>query len=187
MSIQISHQANIMIPHYYIILYSGLASYYYGHLEPNRSIELNRCYYNTMVDESYVVEEKDNTTYCYSRKPISECEDCQKTPIENIYTVHFTASCGKPEWCRKNHKVDLCMELFFRWHDIRLSLEEEWLDKFPGYNPNLFNSSTVADMDVLNQYHGHCDPGRNQGYIPLTFPNTTYSKDQLLIDHHFRA
>ena len=28
----------------------GLASYYYGHLQPGRSVELNRCYYNTMVD-----------------------------------------------------------------------------------------------------------------------------------------
>ena len=27
----------------------GLASYYYGEYALNRSVELNRCYYNTMV------------------------------------------------------------------------------------------------------------------------------------------
>jgi hypothetical protein len=143
-----------------------------------------------MVDEPYVVE-KDNTSVCYTRKPLSECENCQETPIENIFTAHFTATCGKPEWCQSKHKIDLCMELFLRWHDLRRSLEEEWADKFPGYTANLFSvdpvvQSSIEDMDILNKFHGHCNPGRHYGYIPLTFPNTT-TEDGQLIDHPTRT
>ena len=31
----------------------GLASYYYGEIARNRSVEVNRCYFNNMADDPY--------------------------------------------------------------------------------------------------------------------------------------
>jgi hypothetical protein len=87
------------------------------------------------------------------------------------------------------HKIDLCMELFLRWHDLRRSLEEEWANRFPWYNTNLFCVDPLVQLsmeDILNKFHGHCNPERHFGYIPLTFPNTTTEDDQL-IDHPTRS
>jgi hypothetical protein len=148
----------------------GLASYYYGQFEHNRSIELNRCYYNTMVDSPYCT--KRNVTRCRTLE--STCEDCQKTPLQKIYTAHFTI-CGKPDWCRMSaHR--LCMELFGEWHRIRRSLEDEWIAKYPNYSPAVvsFNSTSRSAGDrALASKQGHCRSQR--GYISMEFPNVTAS------------
>ena len=75
----------------------GFASYYYDHVEKGmRSLELNRCNYNSMVDNPYFFNEQKNETLC--RTTEDECEDCRETKLEDVYTSHFTV-CGKPEWC----------------------------------------------------------------------------------------
>lgn len=146
----------------------GLASYYYGHLQHNRSIELNRCHYNTMVDSPYST--KKNTTRCRTLE--STCEDCRTTPLENVYTAHFT-TCGKPDRCRLSAQR-LCMELFAEWHKTRRSLEDEWMIKYPDYSPEFeaINTTSMSTTDPARaSKQGHC--GKTLGYFPMVFPNVT--------------
>jgi hypothetical protein len=135
-----------------------------------------------MVDEAFVFDQQLNTSLCYTRKPESECENCQETPIQNIYTVHFTSTCGKPEYCPSEHRIDLCLELILRWHDVRKSLEDEWMDKYPMYDPMLYSvdpmSSSPAEKDMVDKYHGHCRSEGRDGFIPLSLP--TNVTDQLI-------
>lgn len=167
----------------------GLASYYYGHLQPNRALELNRCYYNTMVDANTnikrVQENNKTTLMCRTLQSLSECEDCQKTNIRDIYTTHFTV-CGKPQWCPNaasknwyNGGADkdvaklLCMELHREWHITRLSLENEWRSKYSHYDP-IFHKVNVTDnyTSFLNFSQGHCAlSGR---YRRMQFPGEFY-------------
>jgi hypothetical protein len=153
----------------------GLASYYYGHIKNStRSVELNRCYYNTMVDNPHSFNEKLNKTLCTTLEPDLSCEDCRRTPLEKVFTVHFTV-CGKPEWCSVQDPDDgkggrLCMELFREWHRVRLSLEIEWMQKLPNYVPQLVNvnASESRSTYLRSFFQGHC---RGSQYIPIEFPN----------------
>jgi hypothetical protein len=154
----------------------GLASYYYGIIKNmTTSVELNRCYYNTMVDNPHSFNEKLNKTLCTTLEPDLSCENCRHTPLEKVYTAHFTV-CGKPEWCSVQDPDDtskgarLCMELFREWHKLRLSLETEWIQNFPNYVPELVyvNASESRRMYLRSFFHGHC---RGSQYIPMKFPN----------------
>jgi hypothetical protein len=152
----------------------GLASYYYGHIKNmTRSVELNRCYYNTMVDNPHSFNKALNKTLCTTLEPDLSCENCRHTPLEKVYTAHFTV-CGKPEWCAVQNPDDgnggrLCMELFREWHKVRLSLEIGWMQKFPNYVPELVhvNASESQHMYLRSFFHGHC---RGNQYIPIKFP-----------------
>ena len=102
----------------------GLASYYYGHYENyTRSVELNRCYFNNMADNPYSFNKDLNKTLCTTLEPDLTCQNCRDTPLDQIYTSHFTV-CGKPDWCQmwdpENNQGRLCMELFREWHKVRL-------------------------------------------------------------------
>jgi hypothetical protein len=141
----------------------GLASYYYGHLQPNRSVELNRCYYNTMVDNPYYNSTKLNRTHmCRTLESDNTCQDCRKTSLDEIYTTHFTV-CGKPEWCNKPVQL-LCTKLLIEWHKVRTTLEQEWSKKYPIH---LYDPPKVEE-NTIGQYEGHCSISRR--YIPMTFP-----------------
>jgi hypothetical protein len=145
----------------------GLASYYYGHIERNRSIELNRCYYNTMVDSPYHIQ--NNISRCRTLE--STCEDCRATALEKIYNAHFTV-CGKPEWCDIIQEERLCLELFGQWHRVRRSLESEWMTKYPPYSPRYewSNSKSTSRYGVaLALRQGHCR--KERAYVPMEFPN----------------
>ena len=160
---------------------TGLASYYYGHLEPNRAIELNRCYYNTMVDNPIYHGEKSNFTMCRTLEPNLKCQDCRKTKLEDIYSVHFTV-CGKPESCKLNHSIPLCRELFLKWHRVRTSLELEWRKKYPGYNPGVadIGNQTGEQTDILRNFGGHCGPK----YMPMVFPRPNSETEKLFWVKH---
>lgn len=163
----------------------GLASYYYGrNIQPvSRAVELNRCYYNTMVDNPHAFNEGLNQTLCTTLE--STCENCRHTPIEKIYTAHFTV-CGKPDWCDKKDPNDerkggkLCMELFRKWHTVRLSLEREWMQQYENYIPELahVNASESQDSYRRSFFQGHCR--QNGQYIPLRFPVTTETATTLI-------
>lgn len=159
----------------------GLASFYYGHYEKsNRSIELNRCYYNTMVDDPYGYEDK----RCKTME--ETCQNCRFTPIKDVYTAHFT-TCGKPDWCNivepsKSEDGALCMDLFRAWHKTRLSLEEEWMVRFPGYDPqrHIVNATESHTAFLLSYMQGHCQEVGQ--YIPMVFPNVGDTDSTLLIE-----
>lgn len=156
---------------------AGLASYYYGHLERNRDIELNRCYYNTMVDEPIHYNEKKNFSMCRTLEPDLKCQDCRKTKLEEIYSVHFTL-CGKPEWCALVHHIPLCRDLLVEWHKLRTSLELEWIERYPDYDPGVprVGNGTDKKTEMMRKFGGHCGPfvdvnGRPiQKYFPMAFP-----------------
>jgi len=150
----------------------GLASFYYDYYEKSkRSIELNRCYYNTMVDEPYHFDKTQKKNIC--RTTENTCENCCATKLEEIYTSHFTV-CGKPEWCltkdpQKSDQDRLCSELFREWHKVRLTLEIDWMKRFDGYVPQLdgLNSTESRENYLESNKMGHCKDG---AYIPLRFP-----------------
>jgi hypothetical protein len=163
----------------------GLASFYYGEFARNRSVELNRCYYDTMVDIPYNEEE----TMCTTLEPDLTCQDCRKTDLENIYIAHFTV-CGKPGWCAnptdwwetemvQSHR--LCMELFREWHLVRLSLENEWKHKYQDYDPGHHTVIDASKSKTFNYYlnftQGHCTGKGKKNYIalkrPTAFENST--------------
>ena len=147
----------------------GFASYYYGHLEPNRAIELNRCYYNTMVDNPVYHNKNTDSKMCRTMEPDLNCQDCRETPYQDIYSAHFTL-CGKPEHCAFDHPVPLCRELHRKWHWFRTLLEREWIQKHPEYNPGVAvikNSFSNKRVEIMREFGNHCNPN----YIPMTFPS----------------
>lgn len=163
----------------------GLASFYYDyHENSKRSVELNRCYYNTMVDNPYDFDKKSNQTLCTTTE--EECEDCRQTKLEDIYTAHFTV-CGKPEWCETINPQDksrrLCSLLMKEWHKTRLSLELEWMNRFSehgGANPTHVYVPALKGVDptestkkrIESHKMGHCD---DSTYIPLIYPTANAS------------
>ena len=129
-----------------------------------------------MVDNPNHFNERTKKTRCRTLEPDRTCQDCRLTPLEEIYTAHFTV-CGKPDACL-NWEHGLCTELFREWHKVRLLLEMDWMAKFPGYVPELrhHNASESREQELLGKYQGHCHGTK---YLPLRFPNS--GKD-LLID-----
>ncbi len=137
----------------------GLASYYYGHFARNRSIELNRCYFNAMVDSPMGID--DDSSRCRTLE--EKCEDCRAVNITKIFSAHFTV-CGKPYKCHALSEP-LCRKLHHKWHLVRLSLEMEWVERFPGYIFSPMQNTTQKLSE------GHCKRnGRKGTYIPLIYP-----------------
>ena len=66
----------------------GFLSYFYGEVHPEHAVELNRCLYNTMVDDPPEADGK-------CRTGEKTCEDCRETPLSEMITVHLT-TCWKP-------------------------------------------------------------------------------------------
>eukprot|EP00535_Pseudo-nitzschia_heimii_P005386 CAMPEP_0197181540 /NCGR_PEP_ID=MMETSP1423-20130617/5797_1 /TAXON_ID=476441 /ORGANISM="Pseudo-nitzschia heimii, Strain UNC1101" /LENGTH=458 /DNA_ID=CAMNT_0042631811 /DNA_START=223 /DNA_END=1599 /DNA_ORIENTATION=- len=161
--------------YYGVATIQGLASYYYDHHEnATRSVELNRCKYNTMVDEPLAINEETNEPSCISRE--EKCEDCTKTELEEIYTAHFTI-CGKPEYCLSisPKTSNLCFKLMREWHLTRLSLELDWMNRFwlerdvesriMPYVPTFSDEAPTNFRDSTKL--GHC---KGREYIPLALP-----------------
>merc|ERR1711862_632920 len=100
----------------------GLLPYFYDHLHPNTAVELNRCVYNTMVDNPYLKVDGVDTK-CKIPNSVN-CEDCRLKTKSQVKLVHFTI-CQKPWGCDfiRNVKTrDLCNPL----HMNGLELEEIW-------------------------------------------------------------
>jgi hypothetical protein len=112
----------------------GLVSYFYGEIQPNTSLELNRCEYNQMVDSPYG-SSKETENQCLTGE--SQCEDCRLATLDRIYTAHYTL-CMKPWWC-PNFKTKsgewlgensrLCSEIHREWHRVRRDFEDRILQR----------------------------------------------------------
>jgi hypothetical protein len=109
---------------------------------------------------------------CRILEPDLQYQDCQKTDLQDIYTAHFTI-CGKPHWCEwsqyKEADYLICMELYWEWHKVRWSLEDEWKSEYPEYDP-VYETVNVKNnyMYYLNFSQGHC--GAKKGCIWMKFP-----------------
>ena len=112
----------------------GLISYYYDQFRPETYVELNQCRYNHMgMDVRFRGK---------CRNGQNSCEDCQETPIGDIYSIHYTM-CRKPWLCIGEGsktmgkskdtlhedilRVDHCLELAREWHKLRIDLEDKLL------------------------------------------------------------
>jgi hypothetical protein len=155
----------------------GLMAYYYDEVAPKTWIELNQCRFNHMgmdilyrANPNFFARYTDNIGKCRNTRP--SCEDCQVTPLSDIYSIHYT-QCRKPWTCtgegsstrstdktampEDNVIVSHCLELATVWHTYRREIEEKL-----GFH----NFSTGTYMPDV--FQGHCNGYGGRGYISFT-------------------
>jgi len=176
----------------------GVMAYYYDHIRPNTSVELNQCRHNHMgLDVRYNRAPYFNKKYgkkgqCRNASPDDVCEDCMVTEPEKIYSIHYT-QCRKPWTCigtgaagGKNSngkpgtaietnavRVDHCMMLLQKWHALRVDMEEKL-------------SQLTGDLSILQEgtngtynsefFLGHCTHDGNDGYIRLKSEDESFAR-----------
>lgn len=156
-------------------------AYFYDEVRPGTTVELNQCRFNHMgMDVLYrappsFIRRHAKAGKC--RNDLDRCEDCQVTPVEHIYGIHYT-QCRKPWLCagqgvkevgRKeglpedNVIVEHCLELSKIWNEYRTDLENK-LFQLTG-DMSIKDGQTGSYMpDVFN---GHCKAFGPESYIPI--------------------
>lgn len=143
----------------------GICSYFYDKKHPGSAVELNKCYYNVMADGP----RQNENGKC--RDGREDCQDCRDTPLEEIYSVHFTL-CQKPWHCpelfsaREKTKT-ICNKFHSEWFRIR-----EDLDRLRALERNVGGSEVVEYVKPNGKhkpeiFRGFCNSGQARGYIPL--------------------
>lgn len=152
----------------------GLAAMYYSHLRPKSAVELNRCIYNNMVDSPYPrkYDEKPEFQNMTERPCITleeTCDDCRKTNIADIVTIHLT-NCQKPWNCaaKTPNFPPLCTQHHYEWFRVRHSLEAYWGNVFGGSHtvPPRIKDPQLLDIQKLSL--GFCTKGGPNGYRPIS-------------------
>ncbi|KAL7496704.1 hypothetical protein ACHAWT_004870 [Skeletonema menzelii] len=143
----------------------GICSYFYDEKHPGSGVELNKCYYNVMADPPRQGE----VGKC--RDGREDCEDCRDTPLEEIYSVHFTL-CQKPWHCPPLYSAPektkaICNKLHGEWFRIR-----EDLERFRAMERNVGGGEDGEYIKPKGVYmpeifRGFCNSGQSRGYIPL--------------------
>lgn len=167
----------------------GLMAFYYDHVRPNTVVELNQCRYNHMgMDVRYNKPPNfrpglKKTGRCRNSNIDDICEDCMVTETSSIYSVHYTM-CRKPWQCQATGspggkspsgkrasavntatvKLDHCMKLVRKWHELRLDLENQLYD-LTGDESIRHGSNGTYKSDI---FLGHCNEDGNDGYILLS-------------------
>jgi hypothetical protein len=146
----------------------GLLSYYYSHVKNNtNSVELNRCFYNSMSDTPRT-KGMDGAMVC--RDGRSLCQDCRTANIDRIRTANLSI-CRKP-WKCFYHDVaisktfHLCRQFERKWFEVRQEIENTWAATVDGYTP-ADRTGTHAEYEFL----GNCIARGEDGYIPMKFPS----------------
>jgi hypothetical protein len=145
----------------------GYLSYVFGEYYSDRALELNRCQYNSMINDDPLDE---GTRKCRTLE--SKCEDCRETPWEDIYTVHLT-TCRKPWECPflRTPQPTLCRAAHRAWFETRRHLELEWKQRPP-------RGGWKVEWTL-----GYCTKPKNSKqrfYLPLQLPPTTIFEPTLL-------
>jgi len=159
------YDADTKYPGFYgAAMIQGLVGFFYGHIHPNQAVELNRCSFNNMAEDSWDLKK--------ARCKIPHnpnCTSCRQAKISDIYSTHFTF-CQKPWTCSRHNpqglNTSLCYQFMESWFQTRYHLETSgW--GLPG--PDL---DQLSDTD--KHFYGYC-PGRR--YTPLKFVrNATISR-----------
>lgn len=98
----------VVKPSYGAMTIQGILPYYYDVLHNlTKSVELNRCIYNSMADNPRDKDTKGEVVHGKCRTGMKECEDCRARPIEDVVNFHFTC-CQKPWWCLQLVMTLLC-------------------------------------------------------------------------------
>lgn len=80
----------------------GLLPYFFLVVKnPRRSLELNRCVYNTMYDT----------------------DACRNVSLPQVKSVHFTV-CQKPWTCHLHHGNEKCNTALDKWHELRQEVSQ---------------------------------------------------------------
>jgi hypothetical protein len=112
----------------------GYLSYIYGEYYPERAVELNRCYYNSMGEDD---PHHKKTSNCTTGQAV--CQDCRETPFSEIKTIHLT-TCRKPWECPRltEPHPSICKDVHLAWFKVRRDLETSWGRQPPkgGWNVN---------------------------------------------------
>lgn len=162
-------------------------AYFYDEVRPNTWVELNQCRFNHMgMDVLYrsapsFMPRHPKRGQC--RNDLDECEDCQTTSLDQIYSIHFT-QCRKPWNCigegSKNSThaqskgsmspipedsviLDHCLELQQTWHSYRTELEEQL---FALTGDDSLKNGTVGDYKK-QIFQGHCRDYGGASYLPI--------------------
>jgi hypothetical protein len=165
----------------YSVAMQGLMAYYYDIHKSDSWVELNQCRYNHMgMDVLYRSQPSYRANHPKKgkcRNDLDYCEDCMTTPLDQIYSIHYT-QCRKPWNCigepirtkakeeRQNIPedsvyLDHCMELQTVWHDYRTDLENKLLA--------LSNDQSILDgrsgTYKTNVFQGHCTANGGDNYL----------------------
>ena len=145
----------------------GLASMYYGHLHPERAVELNRCLYNNMADspypKKYAKPEFFNETPYPCLTLQDTCEDCRETHFKDIFSIHLT-NCFKPWKCVAPSAVHpVCGQHFYEWYRMRYLVEAKWR----GREIHVPRISVGSGTTIQNISFGFCRGHGPESYRPI--------------------
>ena len=152
-------------PFYGSMTFQGIIPYYYHILHPGQSVELHRCFFNSMADNPRTEKTVADVVHGACRTGEDDCLDCRTVPADQIVTAHFTL-CQKPWACRPHGPTlphRLCRQLTHEWYRVRSELEQAW-----GRGKGLGE----GDFD-RGQFYGFCHKTGPTGYIPIARPYGT--------------
>jgi hypothetical protein len=150
-------------PFYGSMTFQGIIPYYYNIRHPKQSIELNRCYFNTMADNPRTEKTVQDVVHGACRTGQDDCLDCRTVPVAQVVTAHFTL-CQKPWSCLAHSSGQiqhrLCRQLTHEWYRVRSELEQSWQ-----------RGKGLGDGDYdRGQFYGFCIKSGAAGYIPIGKP-----------------
>jgi hypothetical protein len=138
--------------------YQGLLPYYFQVLHPGHAVELNWCRHNNMNARPLDTVDKD---VCATNQ--TECEDCRKRTVDEVYSVHFT-NCLKPWNCLQhgtnNQLQQLCRGMHNAWYAFRSQMERSWGRSGRGNGTGNFET----------KFYGYCHEYNEFGYEPIQQP-----------------
>mmetsp|Transcript_8915 Transcript_8915/g.14855 ORF Transcript_8915/g.14855 Transcript_8915/m.14855 type:complete len:546 (+) Transcript_8915:126-1763(+) len=167
----------------------GLMAYYYDHIRPLTSVELNQCRYNWMgMDVRYRAApnfQRKNPKVGMCRNDLEECEDCTTTDLSEIRSVHYT-ECRKPWNCvgtgvaggAKGASIDTsagnfekCMEVVSKWHELRADFELKLYSL--SFDDRLLQAASQAYKK--NVFRGHCGGEGGKNYTQIDASEKTFA------------
>jgi hypothetical protein len=182
--------------------YQGVLAYFYDVVYPGHAVELDVCRWNQVVaDVIWRGPEKEKEHYGQCRHypalgpehyaentpENGQCEDCRILPLEETYTVHYTA-CKKPWECtvpnprvprnkRDVHRlqeltnVTTCGKLHHRYFEIRRDIEDR-IAKQTGLVPSRRDGAFHPEF-----FYGYCKAGSN--YLSMEDISETFDMKQV--------
>jgi hypothetical protein len=171
----------------------GLCSYFFGHIHPGTTVELNRCIYNSMADNPHSEDTKN--PMCQTLQPLTECEDCRLTKVSHIKTAHLTV-CQKPWWCVAfdgppeetrmalvggKEAYPLCIKMHHAWFKFRQELEYLWSSQNEGYARRTSKATEKFPLETpqaVSTTLGFCGGKQTTpAYVPMKFPHRKIDLD----------
>jgi len=161
----------------------GVIAYYYDYIRTDSAVELNQCLYNHMgIDVRHKGKCRNGHT---------ECEDCMKTSMSEIYSMHYTM-CRKPWLCQatgapggkkeggrrgsamntNNVNVDHCLEMAKQWHSVRADMETA-LFKLTSDEGIYGGSKGDYRRDA---FLGHCSGDGDSHYLKLSGSERSFQR-----------